>query len=123
MINNGSPDGLTPMPQGAHPICVRVASRRACTTARNVRSPREEAAVLVIDHDVAGAVDAMAFHATARLEQVIAAFELAFDRRECRLQRRQLHDAVELALSKRADDASSRCDDDDEPREDSRLRS
>jgi hypothetical protein len=59
----------------------------------------------------------MAFHATARFEQVLAAFELACGWRECRLQWRQLHDAVELALGERADDASGRSDYDDESRE------
>jgi hypothetical protein len=66
---------------------------------------------------VAGAVGAVAVHAAARLVQVLAVFELALGRRERHLERRQLHDAVELAIGQAADDACRGRDQYDEPRE------
>ena len=54
----------------------------------------------------ASASGTVTLHAAARLEQVLAVLELAIGCRERHLQRRQLHDAVELAIRELADDAS-----------------
>src|SRR6188474_2492101 len=105
------------MTHRANPVRVRVAARGARAAGRDVGCADEEAAVLVVDHNVACAIGAVAFHAAARIEQVLAVFELPVSRREGRLDRRQLNDAMELAIGELADDASGRGNHDDESRE------
>ena len=105
------------MAQRANPVCVRVTARRARVAGGDVGRAHEEAAVLVVDHDVARAVGTVALHAAARLVQVFAVLELAFGLRERNLQWRQLHDAVKFAIGEPADDAGCGRDHYDEHRE------